>query len=129
MPDEEYLRLKKANYSRSKYGHKNPMFGAKTAAERIMRRGYYGVWNGKGYSPEHQIKLMNAWGLSAWPKGWEVHHIDGDKHNNSLDNLMVATKKGHRSLHRWKLGRLYLWEKEMFGTSVLKEMKAILPKD
>lgn len=129
IPPVEYKQLKQAAYSRSKTGHKNPMFGVKTAAERIMRRGYHGVWNGNGYTPEHRLILMKALGLTIWPKSWEVHHIDGDKTNNSLDNLAIVTKRGHRRLHKQKLGRLYLWEKEMFGTSLLKEMKAIAHKD
>jgi HNH endonuclease len=126
---EEYDRLKRAYYSRSKTGNMNPMYGAKTAAERILRTGRLASWNGNGYTMKHRTIMMKALGLSAWPEGWEVHHIDGDKLNNELDNLALVTKSGHQKLHKQKLGRLYLWEKETFGTSVLSEMKAMWPKE
>lgn len=32
-------------------------------------------------------------------KGFQVHHIDGNHNNNSLDNLMVVTKAEHRRIH------------------------------
>lgn len=33
------------------------------------------------------------------PKGYCVHHIDGNKLNDRLDNLMLITKQEHRSHH------------------------------
>ena len=33
------------------------------------------------------------------PKGCHIHHIDSDKSNNSLDNLVMLTQKEHMSLH------------------------------
>jgi hypothetical protein len=126
---QEYDTLKRANYSRSKTGEKNSMYGAKTAAERILRQGRFEVWNGKGYTQEHRIIFAKALGFQTWPEGWEVHHIDGNKINNHPDNLALVTKKGHQRLHGQKLGRLYLWEKETYGTSVLQEIKAMLLKD
>lgn len=33
------------------------------------------------------------------PKGYHVHHIDGDKSNNSIDNLALITASGHERLH------------------------------
>lgn len=125
----EYARLKRVYYSRSKTGDLNPMYGARTAAARVLRGGRFARWNGNGYTLEHRTLMLQALGLMVWPEGWEVHHIDGDRTNNHLDNLAVVTKRGHQYLHKQKLGRLYLWEKEMFGTSVLQEMQAMLPKE
>ena len=33
------------------------------------------------------------------PDGYDIHHIDGDKANNQIDNLMCVTRKEHRQLH------------------------------
>lgn len=127
--DDERRRMRGANRSRSKMGEANPMFGKKTAAERILWQGRAAVWNGSGYTFEHRIIAAKALGLEKLPRHLEVHHIDGDKHNNSPDNLAIVTKRGHRYLHKQVLGRLYLWEKEKFGTSLLPEMQATLLKD
>jgi hypothetical protein len=91
LGEAEYKRLKSAAYSRSKSADKNPMFGAKTAAERILRGGRMAAWNGEGYTFEHRTILTQALGLPTWPDGWEVHHIDGDRTNNALDNLALVT--------------------------------------
>lgn len=35
------------------------------------------------------------------PRGsTEIHHIDGDKHNNRASNLMSVTRQQHRALHK-----------------------------
>ena len=33
------------------------------------------------------------------PKGYAIHHIDGDKTNNNPGNLMLLSKSNHHSLH------------------------------
>lgn len=33
------------------------------------------------------------------PKGYDIHHIDGDKANNQIENLQCLTRKEHRKLH------------------------------
>jgi hypothetical protein len=128
LTDSEWLRLRGANHSRPKTEESNPMFGRRCAAERILRNGRAAVWNGTGYTFEHRLIAAKMLGLSDLPSHLEVHHIDGDKTNNSPDNLAVTTKAGHQHLHKRVLGRLYAWEKEKFGTSVLTEMQATLRK-
>lgn len=129
MPAREFKQLKSANYSRSKMGENNPMMGVRYAAERILRRGRAAVWNGEGYTFESRVMVAKSLGLKELPGHWEVHHIDGDKTNDDIDNFAIVTKRGHQKLHKIVLGRLYAWEKKTFGTSVLREMQAILLKD
>lgn len=33
------------------------------------------------------------------PRGYDIHHVDGDKNNNHIDNLMLITKHDHMCLH------------------------------
>ena len=33
------------------------------------------------------------------PKGYEIHHIDGDKGNNDISNLECISKKSHLEIH------------------------------
>ena len=129
--DPKLLRiLKVGNYSKSKTGAKNPMYGARRQVEAILKDGYRYLWTGDNtYAPEHRLVLMKALGLQTWPEGWEIHHIDSNKTNNSLDNLAIVTRRGHQLLHSQKIQKLYAWEKREFGTSQLKEMLATLLKD
>lgn len=33
------------------------------------------------------------------PKGYEIHHIDGDKSNNDISNLQLVTSEEHHKIH------------------------------
>lgn len=45
----------------------------------------------------HRYMWMKYYG--EIPKGFEVHHKDGDKNNNEIENLELLTKKKHLALH------------------------------
>ena len=45
----------------------------------------------------HRLIYEEVYG--SIPKGYAIHHIDGDKTNNNLDNLMILTKSNHHKLH------------------------------
>jgi hypothetical protein len=34
------------------------------------------------------------------PHGWEVHHLDGDRSNNAIENLVCMSGYAHRMEHR-----------------------------
>lgn len=34
------------------------------------------------------------------PKGYVIHHVDGDPLNNALENLILMTRSGHSTFHR-----------------------------
>ncbi len=106
---------KVANYSRSKQGDRNPMFGVRGAEHH----NYVGVVSdGKGYlmvlKPDwytgrkgskhiflHHVVVCEALGLSAIPRGWCVHHCDENTQNNRLSNLVLLTLADHVRLHQW----------------------------
>ena len=50
----------------------------------IRKRLHRYVW-------EHEVGTI--------PKGYSVHHIDGNKSNNALSNLAIMTNTGHQRLH------------------------------
>ena len=37
------------------------------------------------------------------PHGWSVHHIDGDVHNNVIENLQAMPESEHMRMHRLAL--------------------------
>lgn len=59
----------------------------------ITKQGYLLVYDGNGYVPAHRVVLP--------PKDPNnvIHHIDGDKLNNLLSNLVELTKQAHREAH------------------------------
>jgi len=65
--------------------------------------------NGKAYTiSEH--RLVYAWFKDDIPAKYDVDHIDGDKMNNSLDNLQLLTRKENlakRTLTQSEISNLY----------------------
>lgn len=110
---EEFDKRKSRLYRESKSGDKNPMSGK--CADQHPR--YVGVTeDGKGYlmclKPDwytgrkgskhifvHSLVMCQHLGITEIPKGYVVHHIDGNKHNNDIDNLALLTVSGHSKLH------------------------------
>lgn len=104
---------KKINYSLSKLGPKNPMKGK---YKELHPRYKEVVEDGKGYllvlKPDwytgrkgskhifehHSVYCKNA-DITEIPLGFVVHHIDEDKQNNSIDNLVMMTNATHCRLH------------------------------
>lgn len=123
---EEYQNNRKSKlYRLSKLGNNNPMLG-KTGDNHPNYKGI--ISDGKGYlmclKPDwytgrkgsnhvfvHTVVMCEALGLTELPKGFIVHHIDGNKHNNNITNLALITNSGHSKLHgilrnSWKVQRL-----------------------
>jgi len=46
---------------------------------------------------EHSVIWENNYGKI--PLGMQIHHIDGDKSNNKIDNLQLVTPLDHKRLH------------------------------
>ncbi len=112
---KQFRKERKAKcYSNSKLGDKNPMKN-KTGENHPN---YIGdISDGKGYriqlKPEwytgrkgskhvfvHTLVMCDELGLTELPAGFVVHHIDGDKTNNSLNNLALLTNGAHTRLHQ-----------------------------
>ena len=109
---ERKRRLKSAamagenHWAYGKKGRANPLFREDTRS--ISTQGYYVVtapewWTGNVSSGlrvlEHRVICAEKLGLTEIPPMHEVHHIDGDKLNNSPDNLYMMHKYEHARLH------------------------------
>lgn len=57
--------------------------------------------NENGYERAYLLHRL-AWELEHGPipDGYELHHIDHDKANWSLDNLMMVDRQTHQEIHR-----------------------------
>jgi hypothetical protein len=132
---DQLLSEQALRYSRSKLGTKNPMKGL--FAERhpnfkgdltcdpdgyvLVLRPTWFTGRTSRYVYKHSVVMCELLGLQGLPEGMHVHHIDGDKANNSAENLALVTASGHRRLHAQSpLRRLSLWELHRCGTSRLR---------
>ncbi len=61
--------------------------------------GYYMLVLGRSNERLFHVFLMEEHLGKPLPKGYEVHHIDGNKHNNNIENLELVTRKEHCRKH------------------------------
>jgi len=67
-------------------------------AYKLRSDGYYGSDNwGRGECLLHRAKWLHYRG--PIPKGFDIHHRDGDKSNNRLSNYEIIDRSAHRRLH------------------------------
>jgi hypothetical protein len=52
----------------------------------------------RGYAYEHRLVMADHLGRDLNPDE-EIHHVDGDKQNNAIDNLEVLSKADHARYH------------------------------
>ena len=110
----EYRKSRKARcYRKSKLGDKNPMCGKNGAehhnyiGEVSDNKGYLMVLKPDWYTGRkrskhvftHHVVVCEALGITEIPKGWCVHHCDGNPYNNNFSNLIVVTLADHTRLH------------------------------
>ena len=78
-----------------------------TVREMYNQPGYMEIKIGENWvKRSHYVFITeNKFGLTFIPPGWVVHHIDLNKTNDTIDNLIVLPNDVHTLLH-WKLGTI-----------------------
>jgi hypothetical protein len=111
---EEYYQQRRSKlYRRSKLGSKNPMLGKYGEKHPNYRglvedgHGYYMIlkpdWytgrRGSKYVFAHSVVMCEYLGLTEVPSGFVIHHINGDRKDNNINNLALVSVSGHARLH------------------------------
>lgn len=58
------------------------------------------IWHKGRYIEYYRYVMAEELGIDPddIPEHMYIHHIDGDRMNNDIDNLMLCTKKAHENL-------------------------------
>jgi len=91
-------------------GNLNPNW---RGGKSITPEGYVYIRDGKGYRILEHRHVMEQHLGRLLEKNEVVHHIDGDKTNNNINNLFVCTMSAHRTIEN-HLAELY--KKEHFNS-------------
>lgn len=76
----------------------------------VMRKGYRYICDpsrsshSQGYISEHRMVFEDYTGVVV-KKGEAIHHINGDKLDNSINNLMLLSDSAHSKLHAREFAR------------------------
>lgn len=107
--DDRKARL----YRNSKLGERNPMknqtgtshFNYKGIISdgngylQVMKPDWYTGRKSSDYVFYHHVVMCEHLGITSIPKGFVVHHIDGNTLNNDISNLALMSLSAHSKFH------------------------------
>lgn len=97
--DVRAKRCYKCNLSAGSKTHPRRGTGNHPSGHVNASHGYVEVYDSSGQKHlQHRLVVQEAVGREL-SSDEHVHHIDGDRLNNSLDNLLVLSSAEHRRLH------------------------------
>lgn len=119
--------MEKVTKQRRKWGT-----GRKTAnGYQIIKMIDHPYSDKNGYVYEHRLIVEKSIGRYLLPDE-RIHHIDGDKTNNNIDNLQITSHREHRRKHKnptanWSLLENEQWLKKQIecGKSALQIAKIV----
>ena len=89
--------------------------------------------DGRPYFKGHKLHEWQVHTHYGWKQGMDIHHLDGNKMNNSLSNLVYLTKSEHTIIHKKgktlseetknKIGEAAKGNKNMLGKHHSEEAK------
>ena len=97
-------RERDGNWMRGRTGEQHPRFKGRVSDGNgymmVLKPEWYTGRKGSLHVFEHTVVMCEALGLTELPKGFVVHHVDGNKSNNDLSNLALMRMEAHTRLHR-----------------------------
>lgn len=113
--EQAFTERKTKFYSSSKLGNKNPMTGKNGVAHpnwktdlsrdngyiRVHAPEWYKGSKNDGYARLHILAYCENNGLDYIPDGMDIHHLDMNKDNNDISNLICLSTADHTKLHAW----------------------------
>lgn len=93
--------------------------------KRKFTNGYLGVWDREKqtYELEHRVIMRNSLGRDL-NKGEHVHHINGDKTDNRIENLELIDISKHTTRHKTG-GKLSEETKKKIGRANKRSIKKL----
>ena len=84
-------------YNASRY---NRLYCIECQEKRTLEssNGYNYIWEAGKYQSEHKLIYEKAHG--EIPNGYIIHHIDKNRRNNNISNLIAIPSRDHLKLHK-----------------------------
>jgi HNH endonuclease len=107
-------KRRKGGATFSPYFENTPLF---------VNENHWSVFISNGKVKKAHARLVYEKYTGPIPRGYVVHHIDGDGFNDALDNLIALPRKEHYFLHLyWEI--VNHWEgKEIDGKTILQKYR------